>query len=344
MFRRLRYLDAHQRIIFKVEQMIVPSLLHRMGNGQSNVKRQMSRRVLVLMMCGLISVVSVIRSGVKVPLLVVKAFSIYSPQQQKSSPLAVEFVSKLRFHHQPTLFQHEKTISSFRRARQGSNDGDDEDDKETTPEFNPYADPNYPDLEFVNYDDPEYSIDRSLTAAEANIEDETLLEQMREERRVANDEFQYNTYWHTVWNAGLSTYRGEWTVYYSSHFFPQFDDDENEEEKEEEEEEKNSNELPHLIQLSDAPLTVVSRAVIQNSTGTTTDENKVLSIHSYIQHVEALEQGMGDVDLAMAGGADDIEQDVVAQTYWPVQLSQADFRGHQGIMICGKYVFIYRVY
>jgi hypothetical protein len=40
----------------------------------------------------------------------------------------------------------------------------------------------------------------------------------------------------------------------------------------------------------------------------------------------------------MAGGADAYEQSVVAQTYWPPQLTQADFRGHQGIMVCGKYV------
>ena len=217
---------------------------------------------------------------------------------------------------------------------QTNTDNNDDDDCETPPpSINPYADPNYPDLEFVNYDDPEYSIDRSLLSSD-DEEDETLLEQMREERRVANDEYQYNTYWNTVWNAGLSTYRGEWTVYYSNRFFPQFDD---QEEDNDGIDDDDANSLPRLIQLSDAPLTVISRATLQNATAATT----TASPNSYITHLEELEQGMGDVALAMAGGADEIEQQVVSQTYWPVQLSQSDFRGHQGIMICGKYVLVF---
>jgi hypothetical protein len=273
-----------------------------------------------------VTVASVFRDGVNLPF--VKSFTVYPPHPLQSRQVIIA-CSKPRF--QPN--------TSFQQA---TRDGDsDEDDDNETPAFNPYADPNYPDLEFVNYDDPEYSIDRSLSAAEADIEDESLLEQMREERRVANDEYQYNTYWHTVWNAGLSTYRGEWTVYYSSNFFPQFDE---EDDDDKETEEENANGLPRLIQLSDAPLTVISRATRQSipttTTSPTTTDDKVLSENSYITHVEELEQGMGDVDLAMAGGADDVEQKVVSQTYWPTQLSQADFRGHQGIMICGKYVLV----
>ena len=37
----------------------------------------------------------------------------------------------------------------------------DDDDEEVKSE-NPYADPNYPDLEFVNYDDPEYKVDQGV--------------------------------------------------------------------------------------------------------------------------------------------------------------------------------------
>mmetsp|Transcript_25848 Transcript_25848/g.31871 ORF Transcript_25848/g.31871 Transcript_25848/m.31871 type:complete len:110 (-) Transcript_25848:1181-1510(-) len=37
-----------------------------------------------------------------------------------------------------------------------------EEDDEENP-FNPYADPNYPELEFVNYDDPEYEVDQGVT-------------------------------------------------------------------------------------------------------------------------------------------------------------------------------------
>lgn len=297
------------------------------GTGGASTVPSENKRWFLIFVTAL--AVSLLRKGVNED---VHAFTINSQQAQQKSQITLTFGSFQRL--QPTPFQPKK--KSFRLAIQDIDNTDGDDDSET-PAFNPYADPNYPDLEFVNYDDPEYSIDRSLSAAEAGIEDEALLEQMREERRVANDEYQYNTYWHTVWNAGLSTYRGEWTVYYSSTFFPQFDDDDEGEEVALEEGSV-SNGLPRLIQLSDAPLTVVSRAIIQNATTTTSDPTTVLSTNSYITHVEELEQGMGDAALATAGGADETEQQVVSQTYWPAQLLQSDFRGHQGIMICGKYV------
>ena len=277
-----------------------------------------------------VSVASVFRDGAISILPVVRSFSLH-PLYSEKVRFLVDPSTKTPQFHRRTLFQ-QSIQDGDTTNNSSSNDGDEDD---VTPTFNPYADPNYPDLEFVNYDDPEYSIDRSLSAAENDITDETLLEQMREERRVANDEYQYNTYWHTVWNAGMTTYRGEWTVYYSSNFFPQFDDDDEEEEDRDSHQaaiEDNANSLPHLIQLSEAPLTVISRAIMQSGNADSATST------SYITHVEQLEEGMGDVDLAMAGGADEVEQQVVSQTYWPTQLSQADFRGHQGIMICGKYV------
>lgn len=311
--------------------MIILSL-HRNKKGTGGVSTISSENKRWFMIFVTALVVSLLRKGVNDD---VHAFIINSQQAPQKSQIALN-VARFQL-LQPTPFHHKK--SSFRLAIQDSDNTDGDDDSDT-PAFNPYADPNYPDLEFVNYDDPEYSIDRSLSAAEAGIDDEVLLEQMREERRVANDEYQYNTYWHTVWNAGLSTYRGEWTVYYSSTFFPQFDDEEEGEDAPEEG--SVSNGLPRLIQLSDAPLTVVSRAMIQNvtTTTTTTSDPTVWSANSYITHIEELEEGMGDVALATAGGADETEQLVVSQTYWPEQLLQSDFRGHQGIMICGKYVYM----
>jgi hypothetical protein len=202
------------------------------------------------------------------------------------------------------------------------NDPDEDNDEESAPSINPYADPNYPDLEFVNYDDPAYSVDQSFDY-DAAVGDEDLLEKMREERRLSNDEYQYQTYWNSVWKAGEMSYRGEWTIYYSSTFFPELDDDEDDSNANDDE----SIVWPRLVQVGDAPLTVISRASMADGVS--------------ITHSELLEQPMGDADLQMAGGADEYEQTVVAQTYWPDVLQQADFRGHQGIMVCGKYVYTF---
>ena len=40
--------------------------------------------------------------------------------------------------------------------------GKEEDKDEAEEDENPYADPNYPELEFVNYDDPEYKVDQGF--------------------------------------------------------------------------------------------------------------------------------------------------------------------------------------
>ena len=100
-----------------------------------------------------------------------------------------------------------RAASSVVVVRQSADD--DEDEK---PE-NPYADPEYPDLEFVNYDDPEYSVDQG---EEGYDEEMTLaeVEAMREERRRKNDEYQFETYHANVLRGGERCL-GEWTVFQS---------------------------------------------------------------------------------------------------------------------------------
>ena len=107
-------------------------------------------------------------------------------------------------------------------------DGDaappDDEDGDAYKTVNPYADPNYPDLEFVNYDDPEYSADRSEYSDGSddiiidNV-DATLveIEAMREERRRKNDEYQFETYHATVLRGGERCL-GEWTVFQTDTF------------------------------------------------------------------------------------------------------------------------------
>lgn len=74
----------------------------------------------------------------------------------------------------------------------------------------------YPDLEFVDYSDPEYRADQGIADDDLEItkssteEDLEKIEEMRESRRKRNDEFQYETYFQ---KHGSQKYHGEWTVY-----------------------------------------------------------------------------------------------------------------------------------
>ena len=100
-----------------------------------------------------------------------------------------------------------------------SAEGDDEDKPE-----NPYQDPNYPELEFVNYADPEYQVDQGVGDEFFDPEStEEKIEAMREERRMRNDEFQFETYYKEILKEG-EEYKGEWTVYYSSTFLEGVDE------------------------------------------------------------------------------------------------------------------------
>jgi hypothetical protein len=206
------------------------------------------------------------------------------------------------------------------------------DDDANSNSVNPYADPNYPDLEFVNYDDPEYSAgqDGEDDYLDGSLNTEEQVEAMREERRRRNDEYQFQTYWTSIWGAGDVEYKGEWTVYYSNTFFPEVDDDGTDDATSDED-----GLLPRLIQASEAPLSVISRATKELVDSDTVGAYPVDA--ERIRHTERLEQPMGDAELALAG-TDETERHVLRQTYWPEQLAATDFRGPQGIMVCGKYV------
>mmetsp|Transcript_16936 Transcript_16936/g.36712 ORF Transcript_16936/g.36712 Transcript_16936/m.36712 type:complete len:690 (-) Transcript_16936:161-2230(-) len=110
----------------------------------------------------------------------------------------------------PTTTRLYTTGKSDDATNDGSNDSDE----------NPYADPNYPDLEFVNYDDPDYSVDQGVgDDVEPYNDDATLaeIEAMREERRRKNDEFQFETYHANVLRGGERSL-GEWAVFQTDTF------------------------------------------------------------------------------------------------------------------------------
>ena len=75
----------------------------------------------------------------------------------------------------------------------------------------------------MNYDDPEYSADRSeysdgsdeiIDRADATLAE---IEAMREDRRRRNDEYQFETYHATVLRGGERCL-GEWTVFQTDTF------------------------------------------------------------------------------------------------------------------------------
>lgn len=115
------------------------------------------------------------------------------------------------------------TISSSRKPTGLFSYSPKEEDDNDTP-INPYADPNYPDIEFVNYDDPEYSSgieDFDENTSPDTTEDE--IEAMREERRRRNDEYQFETYHAKCLKSG-EVFKGEWTIYRASTFMDGVDE------------------------------------------------------------------------------------------------------------------------
>lgn len=83
----------------------------------------------------------------------------------------------------------------------------------------------YPELEFINYDDPEYAIDQGTDetmfpiispneyASKSKEEIELGIEAMREDRRSKNDIYQFETYFKNIWKSGKYDFFGDWTVY-----------------------------------------------------------------------------------------------------------------------------------
>ena len=215
------------------------------------------------------------------------------------------------------------------------------DDEDSPPPENPYADPNYPDLEFVNYDDPEYQVDQGLGDEFFDPEStEEQVEMMREERRVRNDEFQFETYYRDILKNGQE-FKGEWMVYHTSTFTSDGDAA------------VDANGRPRLAKAA-GPLKVISRGerieidsaadddgdVINEEQGTeTTNDTKRRLVKQRIIHHEKI---FTDPDDAGNGNKKKTvellkqEQLSMENKFWPEQLSYSDFRGHQGIMCVGS--------
>lgn len=222
-----------------------------------------------------------------------------------------------------------------------SND-DDSNSNDAAPKENPYADPNYPDLEFVNYDDPEYESDfgDEFTAAKTESTTDEMVEEMREDRRQRNDEYQFETYFTQVLKNG-DEFKGEWTVYKTTTFMDDVD------------KKQDDNGMPRLRKAKQ-PLRVISKGYkiqVPNETGRRVDANKIC--HEEVVAVAAetnsqewkddvdTDEGFGrsrddeNVNEAERCATKKEQEEIMANVYWPKELASFDFRGPQGNMVVG---------
>lgn len=225
----------------------------------------------------------------------------------------------------PVTFSFRHVVSSSLYAKE------EEDDENEQEETNPYADPNYPDLEFVNYDDPEYKVDQGM-GDEFFSEDDTdqQIEAMREDRRRRNDEFQFETYFAQVLKNGQE-YKGEWTVYQMNHDltdehgFPRF-------------------------QRAKRTLKVISKGskdIFDPNAEWRVDGERLIHTEAAVAEdegdpaIEWLEDADADnspeTELSkLAAEAYKMEQEIMAKKYWPEPMTSFDFRGQQGNMCVGN--------
>jgi hypothetical protein len=202
-----------------------------------------------------------------------------------------------------------------------------DDEGEEKKDENPYQDPNYPDLEFVDYSDPEYQVDQGVGDEffdPSSTTTEAQLEAMREERRERNDEFQFETYYKEILKEGQE-FKGEWMVYHTSTFTDG---------------ERDDNGRPPRLTKGAGPIKVITRGErvqlepAEGDAPTTTTTTNRLEYQRILHH----EKVFTDSSSAEEKTTAQREQEILSMDtkYWPEKLSSTDFRGHQGIMCVGN--------
>lgn len=228
-----------------------------------------------------------------------------------------------------------RQLYPFRDGEDESRFGDDNNDEDESTK-NPYADPNYPQLEFIDYSNPEYRVDMGLgdelfwtdnsqnrldpkleSEQKARDDDWVALQAMHEERRRRNDEYQFQTYFANILKNG-DEFKGEWTIYRTSTFLN--------------EKRENDDQPPRLIKATKT-LPVVSqgcKVLLDDDSGKyqfPLDRERILH-KEFIATEPEVEAGssLGEhlPDLLPAT--------ILKNMYWPESLCAADFRGPQGIM------------
>eukprot|EP00545_Synedropsis_sp_CCMP1620_P005279 CAMPEP_0119008564 /NCGR_PEP_ID=MMETSP1176-20130426/3790_1 /TAXON_ID=265551 /ORGANISM="Synedropsis recta cf, Strain CCMP1620" /LENGTH=442 /DNA_ID=CAMNT_0006960921 /DNA_START=108 /DNA_END=1436 /DNA_ORIENTATION=+ len=208
--------------------------------------------------------------------------------------------------------------------------GDDDDDENTTNDedeeegeepkkVNPYNDENYPELEFIDYSDPNYVVDQGVgdeffDAATATDDTEEQIEAMREDRRRRNDEFQFETYFEKILKNG-EEFCGEWTIYKTSTFLG-------------EAKAPADGEEPRILQAG-KPIKVKSRAYkvnVDTDSEFRVDGERICHEETMVVDDDAEKKSKEAVA---------VETEIMGNKYWPNELKAYDFRGWQGIMCVG---------
>ena len=184
-------------------------------------------------------------------------------------------------------------------------------------------------LEFVNYDDPEYQVDQGVS--DEFFDTDEKVEEMREDRRRRNDEFQFETYHAETLKSG-DTYKGEWTVYRTSTFLEGMAEDDSAEE-------------------SDAPSFKKERRirkVVTNGKKITLDppeggfefrvDGERLVHEERLAEAKDFEDDDEWEEYVSKNGKENVEADdtIGVKRYSPEELSARDFRGEAGIMCVGN--------
>lgn len=211
-----------------------------------------------------------------------------------------------------------------------ANDDDDDEEKPV----NPYADPNYPDLEFVNYDDPEYAVDQGLddvydpmvARMKEKEATEEAIEAMREERRRKNDEFQFETYFASVLRNG-DEFKGEWEVFKSSTFLPSFADQNAIDEQE--------GHPPKLLKARKIIRTVSSGKKIKVDTDSDFRVDGERIVHMERPAEKADYDNDFEEEEFSEQHAEAVEE-ILSNHYWPAEMDSFDFRGAGGTMCVGN--------
>lgn len=201
-------------------------------------------------------------------------------------------------------------------------------DEENEPS-NPYADPNYPDLEFINYDDPNYTSGQENDEFLDSSSTDEAVEAMREERRRKNDEYQFETYHANCLKSG-EKFKGEWTVYRTSTFLKSTGEEESD--------------IPRFKKENHVRKVISSGNKIKLNSPPESFEMRVDG--ERLVHEERLAESYDFEDSdewdevvadgLLASDDDDIDEHMVGRRYWPEQMSSWDFRGPPGAMCVGN--------
>ena len=229
----------------------------------------------------------------------------------------------------PITSSYPRPLRTTKQLYATPDDNDDNNAEDEKP-FNPYADPNYPDLEFINYDDPEYQTDQGdeFSNAPADTTEEEI-EAMREDRRRRNDEYQFETYHAECLKSG-EEFKGEWTVYRTSTFMEGVEEEEGA--------------FPRF-KIDDHVRSVVSSGkkifldVPADGFEFRIDGERLVHEERLAEKHDFEEDDEWDIVLAAAEASkagNDAGDEVVGKSYTPEEMTAFDFRGDAGAMCVGN--------